>query len=203
MQIDRSILNKHLHEAAAEQFARDYEAKGYEVERNAHVGGVAVDLLARKGEDRLAFEFKVNDPWHSDPGFAQRWRDRIRGQSEAAEFRLVYVPHPSVTEVDAPDLEAAIPRWVQEREADALDAVLPGPKHVWLKRLVLDRMHIERSVHVAGRAVLGIAPFMDGEVSMGAQREVGVDFSLDTDPDFSDISEASTFDILSYAPVPS
>ncbi|WP_420455215.1 hypothetical protein [Rubrivirga sp.] len=193
MLIDRTILNEHLHRAAVEQYAREYESRGFEIERGATVGDLRVDLLARKDGEVHAFEFRVNDPKQRDPGFAQRWEERVRGQLGAGKIHLVYVPYPSITKVDAPELEEAIPRWVQERHADVLDAVVPGPKQVWVRRLVLEALSVDHTVRVDGTAVLGVAPLVDGAPAMRDQREIPVDFSLVSDADFSALKDGSTF----------
>ena len=194
MLIDRTILNKHLHEAAVEQFAGEYEGKGYEVTRTATVGEVTVDLLVQKGDDVKAFDFKVNDPKQRTPGFALGWMDRVRGQLGKGQLHLVYVPYPSATEVDVPELDEALLRWVRERYADDLDAIVPDPKQVWVKRLELDKVIVETPMLVEGRAVLGLAgpaPAGPGETSPQG-REVIVEFSLRTDAAFVDLEEGST-----------
>ena len=170
MQIDRAIFNKYLHEAAVEQFATEYEAKGTRSSGTLTQEASPWTCSPGRATDVRAVKFKVNDPKHREPGYAQRWMEHVRGRLGKGEFHLIYVPYPTITEVDAPELETALPRWVQDRKADDLDAVLPGPKHVWLKRLVLDRVHVEHAVTVAGQAVLGLAPVGDGGVSMEEQR---------------------------------
>ena len=120
MKIDAKIAARQWEQAAVEQLAVDLERDGYNVEQEAQVNGVRVDLFASRGEEKILFEVKV-------PGFvaSSAWVASV-GEMQAvakdigARFRLVIVRVPHETSIHIEGLESAIGSYLVEHTPEQL-----------------------------------------------------------------------------------
>ena len=58
MRIRSDIVKKYWHEAAIADLASTYRTKGYEVEKDAKVGGYEADLVLKKDNELIVIEVK-------------------------------------------------------------------------------------------------------------------------------------------------
>jgi hypothetical protein len=108
MRVDPSIAAKHLEAAAREQVANRLHAEGYQIEREASFAGLPADLVARRGNEFLVYEFKAPHP-AGGPDWAQQTAAlRTRVAEGGGRFRLVLVRPPRETAVDIHGLEQAL-----------------------------------------------------------------------------------------------
>jgi len=119
MKIDEQILQRHIEAAAADQLARDLTGKGYAVAQHADFGGLQADLVARKGDEVVVYEFKA--PASAKAGWA-RQMSQLKEQAarQGARFRLVFVRPPRESRVEIDGIEAML----QEAIANNLPAEL-------------------------------------------------------------------------------
>ncbi|HYD66334.1 hypothetical protein [Azospirillum sp.] len=128
MKIDEQILQRHIEAAAADQLARDLTGKGYAVAQHADFGGLQADLVARKGDEVLVYEFKA--PASAKAGWA-RQMSQLKEQAvrQGARFRLVFVRPPRESRVEIDDIESILEEAIKNDFPDALDQ-LSAETHV-------------------------------------------------------------------------
>ena len=114
MEIKPEILDKYLAEAAVEQLARDYELKGFQVEKNAALSGIPADLIVKKGDETIVFEVKAG-PWTSEQREAVKRLRKYAVHERGARFVLVLAPQPSGKLVQVEGLEDLLAAIVAER----------------------------------------------------------------------------------------
>jgi REase_AHJR-like len=104
MELKQRFFEEYALKAAVDQMAEEYRAKGYEVEKEAHLGTARADLIARHGEDLLIFEFKgyEADP---DKGVALKQLRNYVGHHPNARLKLVLVKPPQHTTVQIDGLQ--------------------------------------------------------------------------------------------------
>lgn len=98
MKIRDDILMRVFEEAAIEQTAEDYLQQGYSVEREAKIGRLRADLVARKDDKVIVFEFKSGRWDAKKTRAATRIRNYVAHEL-AGEFRLVLVNLPQEREI--------------------------------------------------------------------------------------------------------
>lgn len=104
MQIRQEIAEKYWLGAAIEEAARNYASQGYEVTKDAHIGDMRADLLARKGEEIIVVEFKLGN-WSKDRNDHVR---RIRNEVVhrlGGKFNLVVVTPPKEKSIEIEGIE--------------------------------------------------------------------------------------------------
>ena len=131
MKIEPQILRRHWEAAAVEQVAERLKQEGYSVEREARFADSRADLVARKGDETLVYEFKV--PGRKEADWA-RAAARLREQAiaQGARFRLVLVRPPRETRVEVHGIEAAL--------EEALRAQLPQEFEALSDRTTVDQV---------------------------------------------------------------
>jgi len=113
---------RYLEESKIDELVRQLKQQGYEVERPPH--NKKFDLVAVKGERRIAFEVKARPADHATvKGIARRRTAAFASGFD--EFRLVVVNPPHETRIDVPGLNNQLLRFLGEHRIAELDG-LPG-----------------------------------------------------------------------------
>ena len=98
MKIRDDVLIKAFEEAAIEQIAKDYVQQGYSVEREAKIGRLRADLVAKKDDKVTVFEFKAGR-WNAKKAKAAAKLRNYVAHDLAGEFKLVLVNLPREREI--------------------------------------------------------------------------------------------------------
>jgi hypothetical protein len=114
MRLEQQYLSKAWTQAAMEQVAHEYKAKGYRVTRDERLGRHHADLVARKGREQVIIEFKYG-PWSREQHkSALALRKRIQ-QMPDSSFRVVLVSPPSPAHVEVDGLAEVLAALCEER----------------------------------------------------------------------------------------
>ena len=108
MKIDPAIAARHWEAAAVEQLSARLQQEGYAVERDASVGGMRPDLLARRPDGTVVL-YEVKVPGQGDAAWVRHvaaLRDQARAMG--GRFHLVLVRPPKNTNVQVDGLEKAL-----------------------------------------------------------------------------------------------
>ncbi|MEK7395727.1 MAG: hypothetical protein AAB116_02210 [Candidatus Poribacteria bacterium] len=114
MKIEKDILMKHLNEAAIEQIAFEYRNNGYEIQREFCFGDIKADLIARKDNKLIVFEFKYTN-WDKRKKDEIKQLRNIAVREHGASFKLVLVNQPGEIVVEVDNLEQILLNIVTER----------------------------------------------------------------------------------------
>ena len=90
MKINKNILAKHLHDAAIEQIAAEYQENDYEVQKEAKLGNLVSDLIAKKDNELIVFEFKYGE-WNKQKIKSVSQLRNYVVQKYGASFKLVLI----------------------------------------------------------------------------------------------------------------
>jgi len=104
MKIEKDILMKHLHKAAIEQVAFEYQKNGYEIQKEVRFGDIIADLVAKKGNELIVFEFKYTNWDKGKIESIKRLRNTVV-REHGASFKLVLVNQPGEISVEVDNLE--------------------------------------------------------------------------------------------------
>ena len=180
MRIDEEILMRHYTDAAIEQVASDYEARGYEVEREASLQDHVADLVVRKGEETILFEFKSGGWSDSKIDAVQRLRNYAVHEL-GADFRLVMVNLPEETKIEVENLEHVLLELVIE-EASLYDELATHTEIDYVSDIEFDLITLRRdSVELQGSATVSLTLQFGsyGDVRRGDGLRVSDSFPLD------------------------
>lgn len=155
MRIEQEILMRHYTDAAIEQVASDYEARGYEVEREASLQDHVADLVVRKGEETILFEFKSGGWSDSKIDAVQRLRNYAVHEL-GADFRLVMVNLPAETRIEVENLGHVLFELVIE-EASLYDELATHTEIDYVSDIEFDLIIVRRdSVELKGSATVSL-----------------------------------------------
>lgn len=139
------------------ELAEHFESQGYRVElftgrRNrAHF-----DLVAEKGDQKIAVEVKVRSRLKEDAQRLAELRDEARKQG-IDEFRLVVVPPPHVTSVALDGLEDALRAYLAENTPEELRRLGAHSESVTVEQLDFDNVRVAPdAVQVEGEGVISV-----------------------------------------------
>ena len=177
----RSPSADYLEAAKLEELAVDLERRGYRVARDAQVGDQFVDLLAERGEERLAFEIKARSRLQASTQDVVQLREAAR-DAGLTELRLIVVNPPHAVDVSIEDLHSELLRYFSENELPKeLLALSPGARVEGVSDIDTESVEIRRArIHVRGRATADIE-FNDarGGVRDGLTASDSFQFSFD------------------------
>jgi Holliday junction resolvase len=110
VKIDPAIAARHWEEAAVEQLTARLRQQGYSIEREATVGGLRPDLIAKRPDGKIVL-YEVKVPGGGDPAWVRQVA-ALREQARAmgGRFQLVLVRPPRDTNVQVDGLEKALER---------------------------------------------------------------------------------------------
>lgn len=183
----------YLEDMKLEQLTADLEGQGYRVEREALLGDQRVDLLAERGDERLAFAVKARSRLGESVEEVERLREATL-QGTLTGFRVVVAVPPHMVNVSIDNLRSELLSYLTEHRAQ-LEHQTPETeqpfasvtKFVDVIDTVVDAVEMHPSrVHVRGRAWVDVeAPISD---AWKDQYDFAVDifpftFDLDLDAD--------------------
>jgi hypothetical protein len=104
MEIRQEIAEKYWLRAAIEETATKYAAQGYQVTKDAPIGNMRADLVARKGNELIVVEFKLGD-WSTErSNDVRRIRNEVVHQL-GGKFNLVVVSPPKERNIEIEGIE--------------------------------------------------------------------------------------------------
>lgn len=104
MKINDEILAKTYEEAAIEQLVKEYTSKHYFVERQAKIGNLKADLIAKKDNKIIVFEFK-SGKWSPQKALAVDKLRNFVAHKLKGEFKLILVNPPRKKEISIEGIE--------------------------------------------------------------------------------------------------
>ena len=107
MDIRNDILVKAVERAAIEQTAEEYRRRGYSVVREVKMGGRRADLVAKRDDKVIVFEFK-SGLWNARKAKAVAEMRNYVAHEVGGEFRLVLVNLPRETRISIEGIEEAL-----------------------------------------------------------------------------------------------
>lgn len=114
MNKEKQFLQRALHYTRCHDLQKEYEAQGYVVTSNARVAGLELDLLAQRGDEKIAFEIKVSDREHPDQARQIiAMRDRLK--PHGIQVRLVRILPPLIRTISIDWLERSLPDALAKR----------------------------------------------------------------------------------------
>ena len=102
---ERGIAGAFLERAAADELRTKLSGDGWEVEREADVDGNRVDLVARRGEETVFYEFKLAGSPSPDNWPGQLVSFQQMARRHGAAFRLVLVRPPRHMDLEIQGVE--------------------------------------------------------------------------------------------------
>lgn len=107
MRIDPEIAERHWEAAAVEQVAERLRSEGYSVKRDGRFSGLRADLVARRGDETIVYEFK--SPSEGGEDWARQvTRLREKAVERGARFHLVFVRPPRGHHAEVEGLDLAL-----------------------------------------------------------------------------------------------
>ena len=173
----------YLEEMKLEELTAYLEGKGYRVEREAPLGDQRVDLLAERGDERLAFAVKARSRLEDSSQELVRLR-KAALDARLTGFRIVVAVPPRTVDVSIDNLRAELLAYLIEHRAvvehETPETVQPFAdvtKFVDVIDLLIDVVEIHPSrVHVHGRA------WVDVEAPIDDKWKDQYDFAVDIFP---------------------
>jgi len=168
----------YLEAAKAEQLERELTAQGYVTERAKRMNGSIYDLVAERGDERIAIEVKAQSRLAEQAREVTRLRERAF-QLGFTEFRLVVVNPPRARQIEVEGLDSALRTYLVENPPSQIDELsghtliedVSGPE--------IDEIEVTREgTRVAGDASLELL-LQYGEARDGATMHVTLPFRFD------------------------
>lgn len=168
---------RYLEESEVDDLSHQLEQQGYIVGRSQRFGDLVFDLVATKGDRKIAFEVKARNGDPVSVGDIGRKRERAFEEG-FDDFRLVVVNPPHETAVDIPGLDDLLSAYLAEHRTGELDD-LPGVVRVaGVDNLDIDVVEITTDgIHLVGAGTVTVDIEYDG----GEERDglnLEVDFPL-------------------------
>jgi Holliday junction resolvase len=149
----RSPSAEYLESAKLEELVSNLQSKGYRVVTEARLGDETFDLLAERGDERVAYEVKARSRLKESTEQVARLREAAL-EAGLTEFRLVVVNPPHQADVTIEDLRYELLRYFQENETPTeLDELSSGTQIEDVTDIEFELVDIRRSsIHVRGQA---------------------------------------------------
>jgi len=155
---------RYLEESKIDELVRQLEQQGYDVERPPH-NEAPFDLMATKGDRRIAFEVKAGPASPRTVLAITRHRARAFA-SGFKEFRLVVVNPPHETRIDVPGLENQLVRLLGERRTGEPDDLPKATRVEDVKYVVIDTVELmPEGARLVGSGVVSV------EIQQGSGEE--------------------------------
>jgi hypothetical protein len=126
MKVISEPLVSYLEEARIEDLQREWEAKGYQVSREATIGGFRADLVAKRNGETVVFEVKTAK------SLAQ-YRDvvsqlaRVAAEQPNTTFHLVVANPPKQKTIEIENLPDILLHHLKDKLPGELDGLAPDP----------------------------------------------------------------------------
>lgn len=163
MKIDEQILQRHIEAAAADQLARDLAKEGYAVTQHGDFGGLQADLIARKGDEVLVYEFKAPDV--AKAGWARQMAQlKEQAASQGARFRLVFVRPPRESRVEIDAIESILEDAINRFSPPELGDLSAHSRVDEVSDVEIDALEVRNGeISVQGTATVSVSLISDGE----------------------------------------
>ncbi|MBW6528320.1 hypothetical protein KZ813_15875 [Sphingomonas sp. RHCKR7] len=159
-----------LEHAAAEELASKLASSGWEVQREAPVGGMRVDLIARRGEEIVFYEFKLAGASAYDGWASQLLAYQKLARQHGAAFRLIMVRPPRQMELEIDGVERMLFEFLLQHPPSEVSDIAG---HTLIDEVVgvdLDSVRISgTTADVSGDASLAVT------LQTGAGEEIGAE----------------------------
>jgi len=156
MKLRKDILLRSLTEAAIEQVASDYQEAGYEVAREARLGDLMTDLMAKKGDELIVFEFKPGE-WNEAKRQAVRRLRNYVVHRLGAQFRLILVNPPGEVSIEVEGLEEALVELLYEYCASELSELATHTYIDHISDIEFDKVVVRKDeIELLGSAIASL-----------------------------------------------
>lgn len=200
------ISTQYLETAMVEKLHSELEADGYHVEAEPHQIQPRFDLIASKGNEKIAYEVTARIGSTKRPEVIHQLRERAR--REGYRFRLVFVNPPRERTIEISGLRQALQKHLLAVEPMPPELVHLAP-HTSIDRirqLDINSIQVDADqIRITGVGLLEINLEWDGtQTAPGTSWSEGfpfdVDASLDRDLNVKDMR--LQIDVSSWAPEP-
>jgi len=167
---DRGISSVYLEFAAAEELAGNLTGDGWTVEREAQVDDNRVDLVARRGDEAIFYEFKV-----AGSASPAGWADHLIAQQQLARrynaaFRLVMVRPPRQMELEIEGVERMLFDWLVQHPPMEVEDIAGHTLIDDVDSVDLTSVRISgTTAEVSGEAILGVTLQTGGGEEIGSE----------------------------------
>lgn len=188
-------LERYLEESKLAEIAQHYEALGYQVE----AGKEGFDLVAKRGDDRIAFEIKVA----STRPHSQRTISKLRSKAKrlGMHLNIVLLRKPHQIEVEIENLEEILHRKLKDDVPEEIRELSSNSIIEEVADLEIDRCRISKTeISLRGTGYIGVELNYGGSRD-GATAYEGYPFSFEVilDHDLSIASDlAVQVDVSSF-----
>ena len=122
MKIRQEFANKHWRSAAIEEVEDRYKNEGYIVEREKEIGSYKADLVAKRENELIAFEFK-SAPWDKKKSSRVKQLRRYVVHQLGGKFNLVWASPPKEKHIEIKDFELKLHSALHNDFPDELDSL--------------------------------------------------------------------------------
>jgi hypothetical protein len=156
MRIEPHIAGRHWEAAAAEQIEETLRAQGYEVKRGARFDDLQADLVARKGDEILIYEFKA--PRKGGEDWAQQVALlRERAVAQGARFYLVFVRPPRESRIEIEGIDAILKEALSAHMPRQLRALSRNSGAGDVSQVMIGRIEVRpQEIEVEGEATVAV-----------------------------------------------
>jgi hypothetical protein len=147
---------EYLEAAKIDEVAGQLEAEGYIVVRQQRTGGRVYDLVATKGEQKIAVEVKARSALSSAAKQLRALREQAYRQG-FTEFRLIVTNPPHETQVEIDGLHEQLFRYMIKHPPESLVALAVNTRVIGVSGIEIDTVYVSAGeVSVAGAGVVGV-----------------------------------------------
>lgn len=165
---------EYLEKASIEETASRLRSEGYAVESPVSGPDLGIDLVASKGDRKIAVQVKARPTLRDSAKEIGRIRDSARARG-FDEFRLVVVNPPHERDAEVERLDREIGRWIEENSAE-LASVASRVRVLDVLSIDLSRLEVAKDhIRVAGTGIVLVECEMDG----GGERREGTSWTTD------------------------
>jgi hypothetical protein len=167
---DEDISGPFLERAAVEQRAARLEAEGYEVDRDKQEGDLKIDLVARRGDDLVYYEFKLAGAREYDGWAHHLVRLQALARTSGASLKLVMVRPPRQMTIEVDDIEEMLRRELAEHVPSEVADIAGYTKVDDVSGVDLTSIQIDGTeAQVGGEANLGVTLFTGGGETVSSE----------------------------------
>jgi hypothetical protein len=185
----------YLETAKTEQLEKELTSQGYAIEREKRMDGSVYDLVASRGNERIAIEVKAQNRLRDGARELSRLRERAF-QLGFTEFRLVVVNPPRSPRIEIEGLARALRAFLLENPPRGLDELSSNTVIEGVSGPEIDEIEVKRDgTRVVGDASLQLR-LEDGGGKDGSSMDVSLPLRFDVllGPG-GDISQAAVIEV--------
>lgn len=126
MKVISEPMVRYLEEARIEELQREWEAKGYRVSREATIGGLRADLVAKRNGETVVFEVKTASSLAQSRDVVNQLA-RIAAEQPNTTFHLVVANPPKQKTIEIESLSDILLHHLKDKLPGELDGLAPDP----------------------------------------------------------------------------